>query len=101
MVERYWHGKFATPSGHSSDFSPLEVRFRFERTVVGIDPASQTLILDIPLVMSLDPRYPPAKVYEVNYKGPMISDVGVENLRLSSECNPVDPEDDMVWVDDG
>lgn len=68
--------------------------FRFERTVVGIDPGSQLLTLDIPLVMSLDPRYPPASVYVLNYKVPMISDVGVENLRLLSESDPIDAEDE-------
>ncbi|KAF9958412.1 hypothetical protein BGZ72_000400 [Mortierella alpina] len=68
--------------------------FRFERTIVGVDPSLGILEVDIPLVMSLDPKYPPAKIYELIYKVPMISDVGIENLRLLSECDPADPEDE-------
>lgn len=72
--------------------------FRFERTIVGVDPSLGILEVDIPLVMSLDPKYPPAKIYELNYKAPMISDVGIENLRLLSECDPTDPEDEKhAW----
>ncbi|KAF9908221.1 hypothetical protein EC991_010147 [Linnemannia zychae] len=68
--------------------------FKFERTILGIDDVTSSLIIDIPMVMSLDPKYPPAKVYELIYRNPMISDVGVENLRLVSECDPVDGEDE-------
>ncbi|CAO3569208.1 unnamed protein product [Mortierella alpina] len=72
--------------------------FRFERTIVGVDPNLGILEVDIPLVMSLDPKYPPAKIYELIHKAPMISDVGVENLRLLSECDPADPEDEKhAW----
>ncbi|KAF9136180.1 hypothetical protein BGW39_005562 [Mortierella sp. 14UC] len=59
--------------------------FKFERTILGIDDVTSSLIVDIPMVMSLDPKYPPAKVYELIYRNLMISDVGVGNLRLVSE----------------
>ncbi|KAG0300487.1 hypothetical protein BGZ97_003203 [Linnemannia gamsii] len=68
--------------------------FKFERTILGIDDVTSALIIDIPMVMSLDPKYPPAKVYELIYRSPMISDVGVENMRLLSECDPVNSEDE-------
>ncbi|KAK3842262.1 MAG: hypothetical protein J3R72DRAFT_509391 [Linnemannia gamsii] len=68
--------------------------FKYERTILGIDDVTSTLIIDIPMVMSLDPKYPPAKVYELIYRNPMISDVGVENLRLVSEFDPVNAEDE-------
>jgi hypothetical protein len=68
--------------------------FKFERTILGIDDVTSSLIIDIPMVMSLDPKYPPAKVYELIYKNPMISDVGVENMRLVSEYDPINGEDE-------
>ncbi|KAF9915472.1 hypothetical protein FBU30_001944 [Linnemannia zychae] len=72
--------------------------FRFERTIIGIDNVTNSLIVDIPMVMSLDPKYPLAKVYKLIYKDPMISDVGVENLRLVSEFNPADNQDELhAW----
>ncbi|KAI1318254.1 hypothetical protein EDD11_006950 [Mortierella claussenii] len=72
--------------------------FRFERTILAIDQRSSTLTIDIPMVMNLDPKYPPARIFKLNYKSPIISDVGVENLRLLSECSPTDPEDEKhAW----
>ncbi|KAG0376877.1 hypothetical protein BGX24_007070 [Mortierella sp. AD032] len=68
--------------------------FKYERTILGIDDVTSTLIIDIPMVMSLDPKYPPAKVYGLIYRSPMISDVGVENLRLVSEFDQVNAEDE-------
>ncbi|KAG0230136.1 hypothetical protein BGW42_001123 [Actinomortierella wolfii] len=87
------------PNGQpSTPWSPKTYTFRFERRIVAIDEATNTFTLDIPMVMNLDPKYPPARVYELIYKMPIISDVGVENLRLISETNPAKPEDeDHGW----
>ncbi|KAF9103516.1 hypothetical protein BGX29_003260 [Mortierella sp. GBA35] len=40
------------------------------------------------------PQVPPAKIYELIYKNSMISDVGVENMRLLSEGDPTNAEDE-------
>ncbi|KAF9970329.1 hypothetical protein BGZ73_006964 [Actinomortierella ambigua] len=87
------------PNGQQSvQWSPSTYTFRFERRIVAIDEATNTFVLDIPMVMCLDPKYPPARVYGLVYKMPMISDVGVENLRLVSETKPGKPEDeDHGW----
>lgn len=81
-------------SQDSVQWSPQTFTFRFERTIVDIDPALGILVLDIPLVMSLDPKYPPAKVYALVHKFPVITDVGIENLRLLSESDPTNAEDE-------
>ncbi|KAG0020631.1 hypothetical protein BGZ81_009276, partial [Podila clonocystis] len=81
-------------SQDSVQWSPQAFTFRFERTIVDIDPALGILVLDIPLVMSLDPKYPPAKISELVHKFPMITDVGIENLRLLSETDPANAEDE-------
>ncbi|KAF9157293.1 hypothetical protein DFQ26_008896 [Actinomortierella ambigua] len=84
------------PNGQPSvPWSPSTYTFRFERRIVAIDVATNTFVLDIPMVMCLDPKYPPARVFGLVYKLPMISDVGVENLRLISETNPAKPEDEQ------
>lgn len=46
------------------------------------------------MVMCLDPKYPPARVYELIHKFNTISDVGVENLCLISETDRSNPEDE-------
>ncbi|KAF9199007.1 hypothetical protein BGZ59_004245 [Podila verticillata] len=81
-------------SQDSVQWSPKTFTFRFERTIVDIDPALGILVLDIPLVISLDPKYPPAKVFALVHKFPMITDVGIENLRLLSESDPINAEDE-------
>lgn len=68
--------------------------FRFERTILGINTTDNVLEIDIPMVMNLDPKYLPARVFGLDYKFPLISDVGVENLRLLSESDPTNPEDE-------
>ncbi|KAF9986642.1 hypothetical protein BGZ75_001582 [Mortierella antarctica] len=59
--------------------------FRFERTILAINEDERTFTVDIPMVMNVDPKYPPhsAKIYRHSYNVGLISDVGVENLRLS------------------
>ncbi|KAG0073471.1 hypothetical protein BGZ92_003837, partial [Podila epicladia] len=81
-------------SQDSVQWSPQTFTFRFERTVVEVDPSLNILVLDIPLVMSLDPKYPPAKIFKLVHKFPMITDVGIENLRLLSESDPANDEDE-------
>ncbi|KAF9584475.1 hypothetical protein BGW38_006345, partial [Lunasporangiospora selenospora] len=72
--------------------------FRFERTIVWIDQNLGVIELDIPMVMSFDPKYPPARVFERVYKQPVISDVGIENLRLVSAFDPSNAEDEShAW----
>ncbi|KAF9352446.1 hypothetical protein BGX34_012155 [Mortierella sp. NVP85] len=65
--------------------------FQFERTALGIDATDNILEMDIPMVMNLDPKYLPAKVIGLAYKFLLISNVGVENLRLLSESDPYKP----------
>ncbi|KAG0053887.1 hypothetical protein BGZ83_000284, partial [Gryganskiella cystojenkinii] len=68
--------------------------FRFERKIVAIDQATRTFTIDIPMVMCLDPKYPPARIYDLIHKFPIITDVGVENMRLVSETDPRNKEDE-------
>ncbi|KAG0370423.1 hypothetical protein BGX24_002029 [Mortierella sp. AD032] len=77
----------------STQWTAKSFTFRFERKIVAIDQATRTFTIDIPMVMSLDPKYPPARIYDLIHKFPTISDVGVENVCLVSEtalCNPED-----------
>ncbi|KAF8929964.1 hypothetical protein EDD21DRAFT_382568 [Dissophora ornata] len=76
-----------------------EYNIKFERTIVGIEHESNTFVIDIPIVMNLDPKYPPAKIFELIYKFPVISDVGIENLRLLSTYDHTNLEDeDHAWI---
>ncbi|KAF9930140.1 hypothetical protein BGZ67_005978, partial [Mortierella alpina] len=82
----------------STQWTPKSFTFRFERRIVAIDQATRTFTIDIPMVMNLDPKYPPARIYHLIHKNPMISDVGLENLRLVSEYDPRNPEDEQhAW----
>ncbi|KAF9986484.1 hypothetical protein BGZ65_007455 [Modicella reniformis] len=83
------------PDNHnpSVQWTPKSFTFRFERKVVAIDQKTSTFIIDIPMVMCLDPNYPPSRIYELIHKFPTISDVGVENLCLVGKANPGGPED--------
>ncbi|KAF9966868.1 hypothetical protein BGZ70_000979 [Mortierella alpina] len=56
--------------------------FRFERTIVEIDHNSDTITVDIPMIMSFGPKYGPGRIYPFVHKYNTISDVGIENLRL-------------------
>ncbi|KAF9933141.1 hypothetical protein FBU30_006465 [Linnemannia zychae] len=78
----------------STQWTAKSFTFRFERKIIAIDQATRTFTIDIPMVMSLDPKYPPARIYDLIHKFPMISDVGVENLCLVSETDPSNPEDE-------
>ncbi|KAG0339349.1 hypothetical protein BG000_002320 [Podila horticola] len=78
----------------STQWTGKSFTFRFERRIVAIDQVTSTFILDIPMVMCLDPKYPPARVYELIHKFNTISDVGVENLCLISETDRSNPEDE-------
>ncbi|KAF9281608.1 hypothetical protein BGZ88_011532 [Linnemannia elongata] len=78
----------------STQWTAKSFTFRFERKIVAIDQATRTFTVDIPMVMCLDPKYPPARIYDLIHKFPTISDVGVENLRLVSESDPCNPEDE-------
>ncbi|KAF9364085.1 hypothetical protein BGX34_002538 [Mortierella sp. NVP85] len=78
----------------STPWTPQLYTFRFERRIIAIDRESSTFTIDIPMVMSLDPKYPPARIFGLVHKFNMISDVGVENLRLVSGVNPCHPTTD-------
>ncbi|KAF9907074.1 hypothetical protein BX616_000539 [Lobosporangium transversale] len=85
----------ARPNGPgSTQWTAKSFTFRFERKIVAIDQATSTFIIDIPMVMCLDPKYPPARIYGLVHKFPTISDVGVENMRLVSEFDSCNPEDE-------
>lgn len=70
-------------------WDPDMFTFRYERTIVDIDQNERTLTIDNPMVMNIDPLYPlrAAKIYHLAHRIPMISDVGVENLRLSKQLS--------------
>ncbi|KAF8928157.1 hypothetical protein EDD21DRAFT_389745 [Dissophora ornata] len=78
----------------STQWTAKSFTFRFERKIVAIDQATKTFIIDVPMVMCLDPKYPPARIYDLIHKFPIISDVGVENMRLISETDHSNPEDE-------
>ncbi|KAI1311049.1 hypothetical protein EDD11_003556 [Mortierella claussenii] len=78
----------------STQWTANSFTFRFERKIVAIDEATQTFIIDIPMVMCLDPKYPPARIYDLFHKFPTVSDVGVENMRLVSEYDPRNVQDE-------
>ncbi|KAF9574192.1 hypothetical protein EC968_007287 [Mortierella alpina] len=61
--------------------------FYLERTIRAVDKNARTFKVDIPMVMNVDPKDHPlgAKISHVIYETDMISDVGVENLRLSKD----------------
>ncbi|KAG0054731.1 hypothetical protein BGZ83_010626, partial [Gryganskiella cystojenkinii] len=52
------------------------------------------LTLDIPTVMSLDPVYGPGSVYNFKREVPIPTDVGLENIALWSEHDPLNIEDE-------
>ncbi|KAG0343899.1 hypothetical protein BG005_002122, partial [Podila minutissima] len=80
------------------EWDPADYTFRFERTILGIDSNSNTIKIDIPIVMSLDSEFPPAKIFELKYKEEMISDVGIENMCLESDYDENDPDDEShAW----
>ncbi|KAF9435506.1 hypothetical protein BGZ76_006165 [Entomortierella beljakovae] len=78
----------------STPWTAKTYTFRFERRIVAIEQETSTFIIDIPMVMNLDPKYPPARVYELIHKLPIVSDSGVENMRLVSEWDQKKPEDE-------
>ncbi|KAG9323742.1 hypothetical protein KVV02_007737 [Mortierella alpina] len=62
---------------------PRMFEFRFERTILVINEDERTFTVDIPMTMNVDPKYHSARIFQPAYKLKMISDVGIENLRLS------------------
>ncbi|KAG0332049.1 hypothetical protein BG000_010378 [Podila horticola] len=84
---------------------PESYTFRFERTILGIDSHSNTIEIDIPMVMTLEPDpdhpdHPPGNIFKLQYKESMISDVGIENMCLDSDHKKNDPDDedeDHAW----
>ncbi|KAF9959281.1 hypothetical protein BGZ72_009955 [Mortierella alpina] len=68
--------------------------FRFERTIVSINRGERTFTIDIPMVMSIEPKYFPdgARISHFYYKYPMISDVGIEHLRISKVYSGLQPQ---------
>ncbi|KAG0344211.1 hypothetical protein BG005_001963, partial [Podila minutissima] len=78
-------------------WDPDTYTFRFERTIIGIDSDSNTIEIDIPMVMSLDSKYSPAKIFELQYKEEIVSDVGIENMRLESDHKKDDSDENHAW----
>lgn len=66
----------------STQWTAKSFTFRFERKIVAIDQATRTFTIDIPMVMCLDPKYPPARIYDLIHKFPTISDVSFISLAL-------------------
>ncbi|MDN3668207.1 DUF6298 domain-containing protein [Echinicola jeungdonensis] len=61
------------------------------REVVAVSP--QSIILDVPLTNSLDPKYGGGSVAKYSWEG-QISQVGVENLRCISAFDPSNEKDE-------
>lgn len=80
--------------GNTEQWDEASFTFRFERTILGIDSDLNTIEIDIPMVMSLDSKFPPAKIFELQYEETMIYDVGIENLCLDSDYDKNDPDDE-------
>ena len=87
--------------GMSADYqhwlwTPGDFDLVFDRTVVAADAESVTL--DAPLPMAFDARYGGGTVAPYSWPG-RISQVGVENLRIVSDCAPERPRDeDHRWM---
>lgn len=87
--------------GMSADYqhwlwTPGDFDLVFDRTVVRADTGSVTL--DVPLPMALDARYGGGTITRYTWPG-RISHIGVENLRIVSDCDPLRPKDeDHRWM---
>jgi hypothetical protein len=69
---------------------------RWDRIVTAID--GDTVTLDAPLTAALDALLSAAKVHVYSWPG-RISQVGVENLRCESACDPKNPRDEEhAWM---
>ena len=55
---------------------------RFERELTAIDPSSNTLTFDAPVMLSLDVRHATSLVTKIEER--RISHVGVEHIRFDS-----------------
>ncbi|NDW12262.1 pectate lyase [Bacteroides sp. 214] len=64
---------------------------RWERTVIDASPTSITI--DVPLTNSLDPELGGGFISRLRWDG-RIRNVGIENLRLTSEYNPKNKKDE-------
>ncbi|KAG0260735.1 hypothetical protein DFQ27_003352 [Actinomortierella ambigua] len=61
-------------------------------------PIPGYLVLNIPIVMALDPWYGGGYVYNFEQARRLPSDIGLENMRLVSSYNPQNPEDEQhAW----
>ena len=87
--------------GMSADYqhwlwTPGDYDLVFERAVVSADAGSITV--DVPLPMAFDARYGGGTVARFRWDG-RIRNVGIENLRLVSACDPARPKDeDHRWM---
>ena len=87
--------------GMSADYqhwlwTPGDYDLVFDRTVAAADAGSVTL--DVPLPVALDGRYGGGTVARYAWPG-RIRRVGVENLRIVSDCDPARPKDeDHRWM---
>ena len=68
----------------------------FDRTVIAVN--GQNLTLDAPLTTALDTTYGQATVARYNWPG-RITEVGIENMKLSSTYDPSNPKDEEhAWM---
>ena len=87
--------------GMSADYqhwlwTPGDYDLVFERTVVSADAAGITV--DVPLPIAFDARYGGGTVARLAWPG-RIANVGVENLRIVSDCDQARPKDeDHRWM---
>ncbi|WP_455666203.1 DUF6298 domain-containing protein [Phocaeicola sp.] len=82
--------------GHEQEYNfskwiPGRHDMRWERTVVAVTPESVTI--DVPLTMSLDPQYGGGYVLPLSWTG-RINNVGIENLCCDSEYDTENPKDE-------
>ncbi len=87
--------------GMSADYqhwlwTPGDYDLVFDRTVVSADASG--IIVDVPLPIAFDARYGGGLVARYDWPG-RICNVGVENLRIISACDPARPKDeDHRWM---
>jgi hypothetical protein len=87
--------------GMSADYqhwlwTPGDYDLVFDRTVVSADASG--IIVDVPLPIAFDARYGGGLVARYDWPG-RIRNVGVENLRIISACDPARPKDeDHRWM---
>ena len=80
------------------DWHPGTRDLEWERRVIGIDPATNTLTLDAPITTALEQRFGGGTVHTFTWPG-RLSHIGVEGLTCISEFDASHPADEEhAWM---